>query len=60
MLGVEIQDNGIGFNLEEQSQSGGMGLANIQERADELGAELLIKTEPGQGTDIIVTLKEIP
>jgi signal transduction histidine kinase len=60
MLGVEIQDNGIGFNLEEQSRSGGMGLANIQERADELGAELLIKTKPGQGTCIIVTLKEIP
>ena len=60
MLRVEIQDNGSGFNLEEKTQSGGMGLANIQERADELGAELLIKTKPGQGTCIIVTLKEIP
>jgi signal transduction histidine kinase len=57
---VEILDNGCGFNFHEQALSGGMGLASMEARADEIGADLLVKSQPGQGTLISVTIKEFP
>ncbi|MFW6104758.1 MAG: hypothetical protein ACOC6I_02840 [Candidatus Bipolaricaulota bacterium] len=31
-----------------------MGLSNMKERADKIGAELSIESEPGQGTTVYV------
>jgi signal transduction histidine kinase len=59
-LRVKIEDNGSGFNLQEQTLSGGMGLTNMQDRAADLGADLLINSEPGQGTRITLMMKDSP
>lgn len=42
-----------GFDLSQTS--GGMGLGNLRERAEDIGARLVITTAPGEGTDIRVT-----
>ena len=53
----EIVDDGCGFkpDLEE---SGGMGISNMQKRAEEISAELEIVAHPGNGTLIRITLDE--
>ncbi len=58
-LRVEIEDDGCGFDLHEKTQSGGMGISTMQERAAELGGELLIHTAPQQGTCIKISIKDL-
>jgi len=53
---LEIRDNGIGFDLENAGDSGGMGLGNMQERASKIGGDLSIETAPGEGTNITLTI----
>lgn len=52
---ISIADNGIGFILADVIE-GGMGLKNIQDRCTSLGATLIIDTQPGQGTKIVVNI----
>jgi signal transduction histidine kinase len=51
-----IEDDGVGFNLSQQSQSVGHGLANMRARAEELNGIFIIQSEPGQGTQICLRL----
>ena len=53
---LEITDDGIGFDPQQVSESGGLGLPGLQERAVQLEAELTIYSQPGAGTQIKVTL----
>jgi signal transduction histidine kinase len=57
---LEISDNGIGFGLNQtltdQSARPAWGLLGMQERASLLGGQLSIQSEPGQGTQLCVTL----
>ncbi len=50
-----IRDNGIGF-APTAASNGGLGLASLKERAEKIGASLEIKTQPGAGTEIRVTI----
>jgi PAS domain S-box-containing protein len=52
---LEIQDNGQGFELDEQN-SGGMGLVSMRERAAKIGASLKVESKPGSGTLVEVKL----
>lgn len=54
---LEIQDDGRGFDLQESQRSGGMGLANMRERASELGGSLEVISAPGAGTRVIARVK---
>ena len=54
---VEVADNGKGFQMEEDMrfvQSGRIGLAGMQERADLLGGTLNILSRPGEGTKVVL------
>jgi len=53
---VEMIDNGIGFDPEATSQSGGVGLQGIRERVKKLKGSLEIKSFPAQGTRLIVRI----
>jgi signal transduction histidine kinase len=53
-LWIEITDDGQGFSLEQAEGSGRLGLAGMQERADEISWELAIQSSPGAGTRIRV------
>lgn len=65
-VGVVIEDNGIGFDVEKVFQaqvpvaasglglpSGGYGLLSMRERVELLGGKLEITSQPGRGTRIV-------
>ncbi len=54
-LEMEVTDDGRGFAADEAS-AGGMGLANMRQRAEGLGAGLTVDSQPGRGTRILVRL----
>jgi NarL family two-component system sensor histidine kinase LiaS len=51
---LTITDDGCGFD--PRRQHGGMGLQSMRERAESLGGELVIESEPGRGTRLCATL----
>ena len=57
---LDVMDNGKGFDLESIGHQGGIGLASMQERAENLGGSLQIVSEPGQGTSIKAVIPWIP
>jgi signal transduction histidine kinase len=52
---LKIVDNGQGFSPD--GVQGGMGLPNIQERVERMGGSLSIKSVPGAGTTVAITLE---
>ena len=57
MLRLEIRDNGAGFEPGSQaSRSGGVGLMGMRERAEHLNGSLEVKSSPGNGTLISVSV----
>jgi len=56
--GIELQvrDDGIGFESSDV-EPGELGLGIMQERAQAVGAELSITSQPGQGTTVTVVWK---
>ncbi|MEM6726346.1 MAG: histidine kinase, partial [Bacteroidota bacterium] len=55
---IQISDNGIGMNLEDQSQRlGHYGLENMQSRAADLNAQFDIQSQIGQGTQIRLSIQ---
>jgi predicted ATPase/signal transduction histidine kinase/GAF domain-containing protein/tRNA A-37 threonylcarbamoyl transferase component Bud32 len=53
---LRIKDDGQGFGVGSISSLGGFGLLGMSERAERIGAQLTIQSQPGQGTEIIVTV----
>ncbi len=51
MLCLTVRDNGIGFDVSASSKTGN-GLVSLHQRADALGGQLNIESEPGQGTTV--------
>jgi signal transduction histidine kinase len=55
---LKITDNGSGLTKARvKSELQGFGFANMRARARNLGATLEIRSEPGQGTSVIVRLR---
>ncbi len=54
-LVIKISDNGKGFDVSKNS--GGVGLQNLKTRAKMIGADLLIKSDKGNGTVITISIK---
>ena len=50
---LSIRDDGRGFDP-GQTSSGHYGLDMMQERADAMGAQLVITSQPGQGTELSI------
>ncbi|MBD2100006.1 PAS domain S-box protein [Leptolyngbya sp. FACHB-261] len=51
---LQVKDDGQGFGVVGVPMSGGFGLLGMSERAERIGAQLTIESQPGQGTEIIV------
>ncbi|WP_420236161.1 sensor histidine kinase [Telmatobacter bradus] len=52
-----VEDDGCGFDTEQsQGLTGHHGLAIMRERAEEIGAQLVIDSQPGTGTRICLQL----
>ncbi|MFN6488295.1 MULTISPECIES: CHASE2 domain-containing protein [unclassified Nostoc] len=52
---LRVKDDGRGFGV-ATIPSGGFGLLGMSERAEHLGAQLSIQSQPGQGTEIMVII----
>jgi len=51
-LGLEIRDDGVGFDVESARLAAGLGLISMRERIHLVGGEFRILSSPGQGTTI--------
>lgn len=56
-LVLTIHDNGVGFDMSKKPT--GIGLMNIKTRASLFNGEVIIRSAPGQGFEISVTMKLI-
>jgi PAS domain S-box-containing protein len=56
---LSIRDNGKGFDP-EQTASGHYGLSMMRERAEAVGAQLQIQSQPGRGTELTIRWKNGP
>jgi len=54
ILALDVADDGEGFDTTLDGR--GFGLKTMSERAEELGGELIIESEPGKGTTIAVSI----
>jgi signal transduction histidine kinase len=53
-----IEDNGIGFDPARVTKLGHQGLANMRERAAEINGSVLISSQPGSGTRIVIRVPQ--
>jgi PAS domain S-box-containing protein len=51
---LRVKDNGQGFGVGSIPSIGAFGLLGMSERAERIGAQLTIESQPGQGTEIVV------
>lgn len=53
---LTIHDDGVGFNVNSSNHFTGHGLANMRTRAEELNGHFRVRSLPGNGTTIIMSL----
>ena len=58
---VTVMDDGAGFNPEAQrmDEESGFGLVGMRERAKHIGADLNIRSMPGEGTVVEISFKRL-
>jgi signal transduction histidine kinase len=57
-IGLEVTDDGVGFDPHNIPDEGGIGLINMRERAKKLGGKLAILSKLGRGTTVQLSLQE--
>ncbi|MEH2182259.1 AAA family ATPase [Nostoc sp.] len=55
-IALHIKDDGRGFNSQFANDHGGFGLLGIQQRCDRLGGKFSLRSQPGQGTCILIQI----
>jgi PAS domain S-box-containing protein len=55
---LHLKDDGRGFGVGSIPSANGFGLLGMSERAERIGAQLTIHSQPGQGTEIIVLVNQ--
>jgi signal transduction histidine kinase len=50
-----VSDDGQGFDLDQSVQAGHFGLRIMRERAEQIGAEFQVDSQPGLGTHMTIT-----
>jgi PAS domain S-box-containing protein len=56
---LEIVDDGVGFDPVTAEETGGMGLLGIEERVQRIQGAFAIKSTPGDGTTLRVTVRDV-
>jgi signal transduction histidine kinase/ligand-binding sensor domain-containing protein len=56
---MEIVDDGVGFDPEATPDRGGLGLKSIRDRAEHIGGSVTIRSQPGEGTSVKVSVPQI-
>ena len=55
---LRIEDNGLGFDPAQVGKLGHQGLANIRDRAGQIGATITIESQLGAGSQVIVRVPD--
>jgi len=55
-LWVTVEDDGVGFDIENPSFQSGVGMESMKERAEMHGGELIHRSAPGEGTRVTAVL----
>jgi len=55
VISLRIEDNGKGFETQEERSLDTLGIRGMQERAAECGGELTVSSKPDKGTSINIT-----
>ncbi|MBD1853281.1 CHASE2 domain-containing protein [Cyanobacteria bacterium FACHB-502] len=53
---LRVKDNGQGFEIDQIPLNQGFGLVGMSERVEQIGGELIIQSQPDQGTEVVVIL----
>jgi signal transduction histidine kinase len=56
---LRVNDNGQGFDKESSCFSNGFGFLGMRERADRIGAKLVVNSQSGKGTEVIVSINRL-
>jgi len=56
LVSLEVNDDGIGFDVRSELAGGGLGLSSMRERALLIGGVLNINSQPGAGTSVSVSV----
>jgi signal transduction histidine kinase len=51
---LRVKDDGQGFEVDQIALSNGFGLLGMSERAEQIAGELIIQSQPNQGTQVVV------
>jgi len=51
---LRVEDDGQGFDPSQPSHPDGFGFLSMTERAERMGGQLIIDSQPGQGTRVVV------
>ncbi|MBD2463571.1 CHASE2 domain-containing protein [Oscillatoria sp. FACHB-1407] len=51
---LRVKDNGQGFDINQIPPNEGFGLLGMSERVEQMKGELVIHSQPGQGTEVVV------
>ncbi len=54
-----VEDDGVGFDLDNRAGSGGLGLFHARERLNWLGGAMEIDSGPGRGTRVLLSMPEV-
>jgi signal transduction histidine kinase len=57
LLVLTVEDDGVGFNPDEQTHPDRLGLFGMRERVEQLGGRLVVESAPGKGT---IVSAEVP
>ena len=58
VLTLTVRDDGLGFDPQRSERTGHYGLAGMNERAALAGGELHIESQPGEGTNVQLTIRQ--
>lgn len=53
-LQISVRDNGCGFDSSKKTD--GWGLGSMKDRAEEMGGQMELTSQPGQGTSVVLTI----
>ena len=56
MARLEVADNGAGFEVVPGTRAAGYGMLSMAERAELVGGSLVVRSRPGGGTTVTVTV----
>lgn len=56
---LQVKDNGQGFDMESNFFDTGFGFLGIRERFDRINAQLTVHSQPGEGTEVIISINTV-